>query len=305
MIIIKIQAGLGNQLFQYATGRSLSIKFKTELRVDLSFYENPQNRNVHYRLDKFNLPFTVAKDSDFIHLMNRKRIPLIFKILKQFGIKFYPFYKKTHLFEGDIMNFCKSKDELKRDYYVEGWLANENYFKEFREIIVKEFNADDLLGNENIFLQHEIINSNSIAVHIRRGDYLTIPYFKTLSKEYYLSAMRQALDEIDNPIYYFFSDDITWAKEQFSIIQNTRFIENNSVADTIGNAVWDIADLMLMRSCKHQIIANSSFSWWGAWLNENPLKKVYFPAHWYNDAKAQKQFKTNSFIPSGWIKIQF
>ena len=111
--------------------------------------------------------------------------------------------------------------------------------------------------------------------------------------------------DIKDPVFYFFSNDIIWTQNEFSNIPNAKFIVNNSVADTSYSTEGDIADLMLMRTCKHHIIANSTFSWWGAWLNENPSKRVFFPAIWYNNIKEQKHFDSQSFMPSEWIKIQF
>jgi len=305
VIFVKIQGGLGNQLFQYAAARSLSLKFETELRVDISFYEKPIYKDVHYRLDRFNLPFTIASEDDFIHLLNRMPKSFINNLFKKFLVKINPFHKKTHLFENEIMNLSKSRQKIKIDYYIEGWFGSSNYFKDYREIFIKEFNLDNLLSKKNKTLKYQMRNSNSIAVHIRRGDYLTNLYFKNLPKEYYLCAIKRSRNEVDNPIFYFFSDDIAWTKEQFSYIDNARFIDNKTISDAFGDTPGDISDLMLMRSCKNQIIANSTFSWWGAWLNENPNKRVYYPAYWYNNSKAQMQFEENSFIPSDWIKIQF
>lgn len=305
MIVTKIQGGLGNQLFQYATGRALSIKYNTELKLDLSFFDNPEFRKV-YRLNKFNLSYKAAKESDYLHLKNKKNNSLIIRILKRLGNKKNIFYhKKSHVLENDIIELFKTENKLHRDYYLDGWFANPDYFKGNREIILKEYNADHLLSPENKDLKKDIIRNNSVAVHIRRKDYLTNTYFKTLPKDYYERAMRQIKEEVKNPIFYFFSDDTLWVKEQFSSFQNIIIIENNSITDTIWSTVGDIADLMLMRLCKHQIIANSTFSWWGAWLNENPAKQVYYPALWYNNVKAQKQFEKNSFIPIEWIKVQF
>ena len=305
MIIVKIIGGMGNQLFQYATGRALSIRYNTNLKLDLSFFNTPEYIKV-FRLDKFNLKYSIANESDYIDLKNRDNIPKVIRILEQVGIKTYPYYKRSHLVENKILSLNKSKKSLNKNYYIQGWFGDENYFNEYREILVKEFNADNLLSDENKVIQNEIKNSNSIAVHIRRADYLTNSYFKTLPKEYYLCAMKKAIEETVNPVFYFFTDDIVWVKDQFSNMENVKIMENNSTKDTVSSTTGDIADLMLMKSCKHQIIANSTFSWWGAWLNENHYKKVFYSALWYNDIKAQKQFETNNnFVPSTWIKVNF
>ncbi len=303
MIIVKIIGGLGNQLFQYSTGRALSLRINTQLKLDLSFYDNAKYRKV-FRLDKFNLPYVVAKESDYNSLKNPSNIPQIYSFLKRFGIKVRPYYKPTHIHETELLKLLKLKKKA-CDYYIDGWLSNQIYFKEYRDIILNDLNTEHLLNTENAAIYQEVKSINSVAVHIRRKDYLTNTYFVSLPVEYYEKAMNKAIEDISNPVFFFFSDDITWVKEQFSKIPNVRYIENNSFSDTSWSTTGDIADLMLMRSCKHQIIANSTFSWWGAWLNENPLKKVYYPALWYNNKNAQKQFESNKFMPSDWIKVKF
>lgn len=289
-------------MFQYATGRALALHYDIELKLDLSFFDNKEFLKV-YRLDKFNLPFTIAEESDYIHLQNSSDISRVFRGIKKLGFKFRPFYKKNHILENDVLKLFNSESKANRDYYIEGWLANENYFKNIKEILVSELNADHLLHNENLLLHKEIKNSNSIAVHIRRGDYLNSNYFTTLPKEYYFNAMRNASEKIENPVFYFFSDDIQWTKTNFADFQNVRFVEHNSIADSKWSTSRDIEDLMLMRSCMHQIIANSSFSWWGAWLNKNPEKIVIAPRKWYDNKKAQSAYKSSDFIPKEWIKI--
>jgi hypothetical protein len=304
MIIIKIQAGLGNQLFQYATARALSYRYNTDLKVDLSFYNNLKNRNA-YRLDKFKLPISIAEISDYDHLKNSGNIPYFFRLLKRLGISISPYYKKTHIVENDILKLFQSGRNLIGNYYLEGWFFNIHCFQEYRGIIINDLCGSYSLSNDNHSLQNEIKNTNSVAVHIRRGDFLTNAYFKLLPKEYYNNAITLSLDLIEKPVFYFFSNDPKWVKKEFATVPNARFVGNNSVADTDFSTAGDVADLMLIRSCKHQIIANSSFSWWGAWLNENPLKKIFYPAIYYNNSKAQKQYEKNSFIPSDWIKIKF
>lgn len=302
MIITKIQGGLGNQLFQYATGRALSLKYNAELKFDLAFFENPEYIKV-FRLDKFKICYDIANSKDCRFLKNKAKIPTIFKILKKLNIKIHPFYKKSHLIEDDVLSLLKKRNVKKKDYYFECWHNNENYFKTYRKTIIQDLNADFLLSKENLLLQQELINNNSISVHIRRGDYLTNPYFKVIPKEYYLKAMKYFINQVQDPIFYFFSDDIAWVKKEFSNFSNVKFIESNSFSDTVWSSARDIEDLMLLRSCKHQIIANSSFSWWGAWLNENPNKIVIAPKYWYNNIKAQHRIDFGNLIPSDWIKL--
>jgi len=304
MIVLKIKGGLGNQLFQYATGRALSIKLNTELKLDLTFFDDPKY-SMTYRLHRFNLPFTIARKVEYSHLLSYSSRSIFSRLLKKLGIKIYPFYKNSHIIEEAIYKIFNNNLSYDNDYYIEGWLASENYFKDYRNILLKDLDADILLNNENQNLKEIIINTNSVAVHIRRGEYLTNTFFNSIPIIYYRNAIDIISTKIIDPIFYFFSDDIKWVKNEFSNVSNAIFVENNSKFESFYTTVGDIADLMLMRTCKHQIIANSTFSWWGAWLNVNPNKKVYYPALWFNNTRAQKDFEKNDFIPISWNKVEF
>lgn len=303
MIITKIQGGLGNQLFQYATGKSLAIYLKKELFLDLTFYENPNHRKI-YRLDKFKLPFKVANSSEIIKIKNSDEIPWFFRKLRRIGMPLPPYYKKSHFIEKEIENLFRNKNRIS-NVYIEGWFAQENYFKEHRTILLNELNADGFLKGEKLDIKKEIQSSNSVSVHIRRGDYLTNPFFKSLPVDYYGKAIEMAKGSLKKPTFYLFSDDMAWVKKEYSYLADAFFIENNSFVQFPSSTVGDIQDLMLMRSCRHQIIANSTFSWWGAWLNINKEKQVYYPSCWFNDKIAQRMFETNDFIPAAWHKVTF
>ena len=302
MIVAKIVGGLGNQLFEYAAARALALHFKTDLKLDLSFFNEPKFK-VTYRLDKFNLPFTVATEIDYSKLKNCNKIPKPIRVLKRLGIKIYPYYKKTHIIEQQVLELYKRRKNINTNYYIEGWLANEIYFKNIRKTLLDELNADYYLKEDNMYLNEEIENNNSVAVHIRRGEYLSNSYFKLLPTSFYENAIKKAKKIFENPTFYFFSDDIKWVKNEFSQVANAVFVDNNSIVQSFYNTVGDIEDLMLMRKCKHQIIANSTFSWWGAWLNKNPSKLVIAPKQWFTNQAAQKRYEKGNLIPKKWIKI--
>ncbi len=302
MIIVKIAGGLGNQLFKYAAGRALSLKFNTVLKFDLTFFDQPKYHNA-LRLTKFHFPVEPAQELDWIKLVNRKGNKLI-RRLKRMGIKFPPYYRKTHLIENDVMKLVNRKISfLDAHYYIEGWFGNENYFKNYREVLLNEFNMDDMLSKSNKILLHEIVTSNSVAVHIRRGDYLTNRSFNNLTTEYYMKAINFIKDKTDKPFFFFFSDDIQWVKNEFAFLDEAVFVEGNSEHESVFTTKGDIDDLMLMRSCRHNIIANSTFSWWAAWLNTNPDKIIVAPKIWYKNLSAQKKYERSNFVPEQWIKL--
>jgi hypothetical protein len=302
MIIVKVIGGLGNQLFQYATGKALALKFNSDLKLDVSFYDDPKYSG-SLRLTKFDFPIELAEEYECNGLKNKRGNKFI-RLLKHLGIKFPPFYQETHLVESDVMHlFNKESSSLDSKYYIEGWFANENYFKNYRDELLKDFDMDSKLTEPNKALMNEIKRINSVAVHIRRGDYLTNNYFTNLPTEYYFKAINYFCEHIDNPKFYFFSDDIQWVKKEFVTIVGAIFVDSNANLDSANSTSDDISDLMLMRSCKHNIMANSTFSWWGAWLNNNPEKKVVVPKIWFNNLSAQANYENGNFIPAKWIKF--
>lgn len=287
VVIVKVIGGLGNQLFQYATGRAISAKLGYKLYFDLSFYTEERFKKT-YRLENLGLKVDSVSFDDIKYLCNKNRIPKVFRVLKRFGFPVYPYYKSTHLTEKEVLTgYPKKPFEIA--YYIDGWFQNEQFFKSIEQEIRDLFNADFLLKEYNLDLKRKIEENQSVAIHIRRGDYLNNGYFRNLPLEYYQNAISLIKSKVDNPVFFFFSDDIQWVKENFSSLTDTVFVEHNSNSDSNYSTIGDIEDLMLMRACKHQIIANSTFSWWAAWLNANKNKIVVSPIIWFNSAIAQKK----------------
>jgi len=304
MVIVKIIGGFGNQLFQYAAGRALSLHLKTELKLDFSFFDTEEKKKV-LRLNVFNLPYTVAEKNDYRNIKNLEKPLFVKRILNKIGIRIPPFYKSSHIFEENILTIFDKKQQNNQNFYIEGWLGDEQCFINIRDLLLKELNINTILDEENNKIKSQIDATNSIAIHVRRGDYLKNAYFKTLPIEYYIKAINEIIQKIRNPHFFFFSDDIDWVKNNFLHIENSNFIENNNKKDTQWSTKGDVEDLMLIKSCKHQIIANSTYSWWGAWLNNNSDKLVYYPEQWFENTTAQTNFESNKFIPKNWNKIKF
>jgi hypothetical protein len=297
MIVVNLKAGLGNQLFQYAAGRALSLTLQTELKLDLSFYNHPINSKI-FRLDIFKLPYSVAHNKEIDELKNKKGHYLIRKLIN-LGIKLYPYSKTSHIIEEEILNIKR----IDSDYYLDGWFANECFFKEFRSTLLKDFCQDYIIGKRHSKILTLIDDTNSVAVHVRRGDYLALDYFYNLTKEYYYEAMIFIEKRVKDPHFFFFSDDIHWVREAFSNIPNAYFVENDDTNIQQSRNVSDVSELLLMGKCKHNIIANSTYSWWGAWLNTNNEKIIVAPIKWYNDYNAQLNYEKGSLIPDNLEKI--
>lgn len=294
--------GLGNQLFEYATGRSISLRTGLPLKLDLSFFEEEKFKGV-FRLDKYNVECDIASIDETnalkgYVLQTTTKNKLIRKIFTNRLMQ-----KNTYFIESTSIDYDLRILKLNQPAYIEGWLSKFIYFEEYTDVLRKELTLNDTSPlNQNLIEQ--VTLNNSVSIHVRRGEYLVNPYFHNLSINYYLRAMEELNLRFENLSYYVFSDDIAWAKENLATIKNIQFIEENSLVKNYYNTEKDYLDLHLMSLCKHNIIANSTFSWWSAWLNKNSTKIVIAPKMWYDNTEAQQNYEiSKSFIPKTWIKI--
>ncbi len=287
MIIINLKGGLGNQMFQYALGRSLSIQFSRDLKFDLSFYDDNLDLNItkrNFELDYLSVQVDPANVND-LKFKNRNSILDFFTS------------NKTKVYTDT--NFKSILEKSFSRYYFDGFWQSELFFKEIRDVLLREFTPKIELDLVNMSWLNSITNSNSVAVHIRRGDYITNlnanAFHGICTVEYYRNAIQYIKNNTSDPSFYFFSDDMSWVKNNFHSDEGKyNFIENN-----IGDKSY--LDITLMASCKHNIIANSTFSWWGAWLNNNSNKIVIAPTLWFSDLNENR--KAEKLIPKSWIRI--
>ena len=264
MKIITVKGGLGNQMFQYAYGRRLELSGK-KVVFDTSFFEGNK----------------AGKDT-----------ARAFK-LKNFNIETKAeFSNKKHWFQK-----LKGKIKRKLGFAQEGLYQNERYFLDIKDTIQKEFTLKNTPGDESKTWKEKIENSPlSVSIHIRRGDYIenkkTNNFHGVCDLAYYAKALERMEKKIGDKIEIFvFSDDIIWAKENLKFPHPLNFVSDSKIPD--------YEEMYLMSLCKHNIIANSSFSWWGAWLNQNPNKIVVAPRQWLKDKTADKL----DILPDNWIKI--
>ncbi len=295
MIIVRITGGLGNQMFQYAIAKSMAIKNNDIFKLDISFY--PKQTLRKYELDLFNIEQNIASQGEINKLKGKEG--LIYKIKNRLKVK----NKKPSSYKTDslLVNSAKNTNEifekdifeLSGDIYLDGYWQSEEYFKDIRYNILKDFTPKNSISIDTKRYLSEIEKSNSISLHVRRGDYVDNTMFKgsglTLTKiPYYIDAVEYITNQVENPKYFIFSDDIPWCKENFDFLEDKVYVDDTKSA---------IDDMMLMSRCKHNVIANSTFSWWGAWLNQNKSKIVITPKVWY---------KTNHKLhlaPKEWIKL--
>jgi len=292
MIITKLQGGLGNQMFQYATARSLAIKNKTTLKLDIQLlldetpYENFTPRK--YELGIFNIEQNFAQAKE----INRFYRASKFNLIKQIRNKVAPcnYISEPHF------HFSESILSVKSNAYLDGYWQSEKYFEDIRHVLLGDFKIITPLSVKNLELTKVINNTESVSIHVRRGDYMSNKTINEThgicSMEYYNSAISYIASKIEHPTFFIFSDDIPWVKNYMNYNYNVIYVDHNSP---------DMAyeDLRLMSLCKHNIIGNSSFSWWGAWLNPNKDKIVIAPKQWF----ATTERSSIDIIPEGWIKL--
>jgi hypothetical protein len=289
MIISRLNGGLGNQLFQYATGRRLAHIRNTSLSLDAGIF---RTYHLHkYALDKFNIHGKIALESDLKKIKGIYNVSIIEKVSKKIGL-----FRFRNIVRERSIDFDSSILELPDNVYLDGYWQSEKYFKDIRGLLLKEIVVSNLIEGENKIMADKILGSNSVSVHVRRGDYvnnsLTNKIHGVMPMEYYLSASKIFGKNIKDVHFFIFSDDTNWARENLKFIQPCTFVDYNGPEK-------NYEDMRLMSMCKHNIIANSSFSWWGAWLNQNPNKIVIAPQKWF----ANQSIDSRDIVPESWLKV--
>ncbi len=289
MTITKLTGGLGNQLFQYAFGKNVSIQNQSELKLDTMSFESNKDRD--FKLNLFNIDYKIADNKETEKFIKPNKVArklfIVIEKIKPLGCKKY--YKEKCFNYDNNINNLKSKN-----LYLEGYWQSEKYFKNIEDTIRKEFTLKEDLDKKYNQLLEKMKNSNSVSIHYRRTDYLlekNTSIYESLSEDYYQNAIKTIEEKVNNPVYFVFSDDIEWIKKNAKLPSSTIFVSDKNNKD--------YEEFMLMSKCKHNVIANSSFSWWSAWLNNNPEKIVIAPKNWFVD----KNTNTNDLIPDNWIRV--
>lgn len=295
MILVKLMGGLGNQMFQYACAKQLAVIKDVPLKIDLSFLKNRGTDVLHtireYELDIFNIKDGIA-NAEELNLFKRNledgRYILLHKYLP-FIFPYYTIREKAFAYDQRLLKVHKNT-------YIDGFWQSYKYFSSEEQIIRQSFSFKKNPEGKNLEHIAAIAKNNSISLHVRRGDYVndknTNQYHGTCSLSYYQTAISIITSKIKNPHFFIFSDDMTWVKENIKPGFPHTYIDHNT-------GINSFEDLRLMSLCQHQIIANSSFSWWGAWLNNNPEKIVVAPDKWFADSS----INTKDLYPQSWIRL--
>lgn len=292
MVIMRIIGGLGNQMFQYAAGRALSLRTGVPLRLDISGFAN-YGLHQGFELQRiFNCPVEIANEEDVKNILGWQSSPSICRVVSRPRMEIFRragFIVEPHFYYWSNINNVLSK------CYLSGYWQSEKYFSTVISNIREDFSFKISMGHRNSELANQIIRVEAVSLHVRRGDYMSNP--KTLathglcSLDYYRNAMQLISREVRNPHFFVFSDDIAWIKSNLNIDMPCQFVDHNQGGESYN-------DMRLMSLCQHHIIANSSFSWWGAWLNPNAEKIVVAPKRWF-----AHEVNTYDLIPKTWVRL--
>lgn len=293
MIFTTLKGGLGNQMFQYAAGKALATARQTELQIDLSFLlANTQSSEGFvaraYELHLF--PGIKERTTD----IEKQWQPVLWRKLKHKLGLFQP-----NIYHETAYSFNKDFFKVAIPVVLDGYWQSEKYFHSIESLIRKAFVFPEFAANDrNLEVMKLIYANNAVSVHVRRTDYLqkhASEFHGVCSADYYERAIQKITELVENPFFVFFSDDPGWVEANLAVYAG-RFtvVKGNS-----GEASWK--DMFLMSNCSHHIIANSSFSWWGAWLNASKHKIVIAPEKWFRTTDAF--YNTGDLLPGSWLKL--
>ena len=292
MIFVRLKAGLGNQMFQYALGRAVSLRNKVELGLELSSFksQSPLDTPRSFALEPFR-----TKASVFNRLEDKSRLHQ--RLWRKLQSRFRP--EQTFVFNPTVL---RARDGA----VLEGYWQSERYFAEISSVIREDFQLRNEYSKNGKTLRNDIIAAAArgeipISIHVRRGDYVTNPltnaYHGVCGSGYYRAAWREMLQKVSAanggtvPHYFVFSDDMAWSRENIKPAGAITYVEHDGIVD--------YERMTLMSCCHHHIISNSTFAWWGAWLNPRLNKVVIAPKRWI----AKAGVRTDDIVPAQWTRI--
>jgi len=296
MIIVKLWGGMGNQMFQYAAARRLAHVNGDILKLDTRWFGRQVAGDTlrSYELEPFSIAAEPASSAECRRLrgIDTRSWP---KIVKR-ALSAVGYTTPASLVTEKHFHFDPEILQVKGDVYLEGYWQSERYFQEAEEVIRREFTIRTLPRPETAGLLERMRQTDSVSVHFRRGDYVTnanaATYHGTLAMEYYQKAIPEVCSRLRDPLLFVFSDDQEWVRANLRTTVPVVY-----VAEDGPRAAME--ELRLMSACKHHIIANSSFSWWGAWLGSNPEKTVIAPERWFRSG----EMSTRDLLPEGWSRL--
>ena len=292
MIISRLIGGLGNQMFQYAAGFALARQLGKTHYLDVSDFDDYRLHQGFELANVLSITSEIAAASQVSDLLGWRAGKLAKRV---FSRPWFNFLGRRSFVAEPHFNFWDGLADFKGDQYLSGYWQSERYFLDAQDSIRAEFSFKKPLVGVNAQLASAMTKSTSVSVHVRRGDYLSNHrnhgVMHVAESTYYQSAIAHVASRVAKPEFYVFSDDMIWAKENIYFDYPCTYISHNSQADSY-------IDMQLMSNCQHHIIANSTFSWWGAWLNPNLEKIVLAPKLWFRNGTPDQDL-----IPSHWVRL--
>lgn len=292
MIIVQLQGGLGNQMFQYALGRVLSLKNNTTLGLDAHLFgrNNAFATRRDFALGSFTIQgISIAQNE--LPYMYRIPFPVVDKIVRFIIVRILKVkgVEKKPTFDSTVLGSDK-----KENLYLQGYWQSYKYFLGYEDIIRSDFQLKKKPAGQLSLFCEEISSKQSLCIHVRRGDFVGNPVHDVVGADYYAQSFEYLNKKITPDIVYIFSEDIAWCKQHLLIKDvPVVFVTKNYLG------MSDQEQLHCMSLCKYFIIANSTFSWWAAWLAEYKEKIVIAPMQWFGDTIID----TSDLIPPSWIRL--
>ncbi len=286
ILVTRLHGGLGNQMFQYAAGRAIALRTAAELYLDLSYFEREP---LHaFGLQHFSAKYKIATTSELPPGQRAK--PLRYLLWRTLRLN-------PTLVREKSLGFDPRVRAITPPAYLHGYWQSEKYFADVADIVISDLAVKTPPSQANAAMLERIRGGSSISLHVRRGDYAsdpaTLATHGLCSPDYYQKAVEAIAKRTGvKSVIYVFSDDPDWAENNLSFGLETVVVRGNT-ADT------NYEDLRLMSACDHHVIANSSFSWWGAWLNPSTDKIVVAPKRWFANPKMYNP----DIVPDGWLRV--
>ncbi len=284
MIVVALGGGVGNQLFQYAAGRALAARLGVPLAVDRRRFE-ARDWPI-YALDSFAIDVVPADPASLPFREGR----VLGRLLSRLGGR-YRTYRESGL------AFDPAVPALPDGTYLRGNFQCERYFADHDAVIRRDLAFAHPPDADNRAMLETIGRSLAVSLHVRRGDYVSDPRANrvhgTMEPDFYRRAAELVAERVGgDPTFFVFSDDPAWAAENLRLGFPMQVVAHNGRERATE-------DLRLMAACRHHILANSSFSWWGAWLNPSPDKIVVAPQPWFRDPAMDE----STIVPERWLRL--
>ena len=270
-VIAHIFGGLGNQLFCYAAAKRLAIKNNVPLKLDITSGFSHDRYKREYLLDRFNIQADTASASDsFVDRLGPFKRKLLFHFNRLLPFRFRTYlFEETPAFDQRLLEY-----KVRRRTYLSGYWQSDLYFRDIEDVLRRELVITDPISPESQAMAEMMRNSESVSIHVRSYSEVPAEHGRIILKsDYYNRGTKSIAERVHDPHYFCFSDDPVWLKQNLRLPYPMTIVECNNGKGYDGA----VEDLWLMSRCRHHIIANSTFSWWGAWLNSSREKTVVMP----------------------------